>query len=296
MHKFWRVVVGIGLPALLLVFSQAAHADRALALPLTQSADQGEQIFKSKCVSCHTIGGGKLVGPDLQGVTTRRDRAWLEQFIQDPNALFQAGDPDAKALLDEYQIPMPALGLSAAEVQAVINYLETTASASAQPTAETENGGGDSSEPPPAVPATHEGTPSQGEKMFLGETPFENGGVGCVACHSVAGIGPLGGGTMGPDLTHVASRYGEQGLASVLQALPFPVMQEIYADKPLTPAEQAHLLAFLMQADRQEANPANTGLSFVASGLLGAGFLFVLLAFGWPRQRESISAKLRRKA
>ncbi|MBI4607901.1 MAG: cytochrome c [Candidatus Rokubacteria bacterium] len=37
---------------------------------------EGQAIFQEKCVSCHTIGGGRLVGPDLQGVTARRDREW----------------------------------------------------------------------------------------------------------------------------------------------------------------------------------------------------------------------------
>ena len=27
---------------------------------------EGEQIFKSNCAACHTIGGGKLIGPDAK--------------------------------------------------------------------------------------------------------------------------------------------------------------------------------------------------------------------------------------
>ncbi len=281
MRKLWKPLLWIGLLALLM-----ASATGALARPLTQDADQGEQIFQQKCSGCHTIGGGKLVGPDLQGVTAGRDRAWLEQFIQDPNAMFQAGDPDAQALLDAYQVPMPALGLSETEIEAVLAYLETTAAAPAE-----------SGETQPIGPTAlyMQGDPAWGEQLFTGQVPFENGGPACNACHTVQGVGVLGGGTLGPDLTHVASRYGKEGLSSALDTLPFPVMQEVYANQPLTPVEQAHVRAFLEQAD---AGPASAGASslFVVLGLLGAVVLFGVMFIGWPRQRESLSDQLRRHA
>ncbi len=283
MRKIWKPFLWIGLLALLMT-----SVTGVLALSLTQSAEEGEQIFQQKCAGCHTIGGGRLVGPDLQGVTTQRDRAWLEQFIQNPNAMFSAGDPDATALLDKYQVPMPALGLSADEVSAVIAYLETTAIAPEETTA---------GEQQPIGPTAlyMQGDPDWGEKLFTGQVPFENGGPACNACHNVAGVGTLGGGTLGPDLTHVASRYGKEGLASALDTLPFPVMKEIYANQPLSPVEQAHVRAFLEQAD---AGPASAGAPtlFVVLGLIGAGVLFGVMFIGWPRQRESLSDQLRRHA
>lgn len=133
-------------------------------------------------------------------MTAKRDRAWLEQFIRDPNALFAAGDPDAKALLAEYQVPMPVLGLSDEEIQAVLAYLDTTAPQQAQ---EEEGGAPATTEgaQPPAGPqgAMEQGDPNWGQRLFTGEQPFENGGPACIACHTAAGLGPLGGGTMGPD-------------------------------------------------------------------------------------------------
>ena len=48
---------------------------QAQAAPLGQDPVAGQQTFQSVCVSCHTIGKGKLVGPDLAGVTERRDAA-----------------------------------------------------------------------------------------------------------------------------------------------------------------------------------------------------------------------------
>ena len=40
---------------------------RVEAAPIGQSGTVGETIFQTKCAACHSIGGGKLVGPDLQG-------------------------------------------------------------------------------------------------------------------------------------------------------------------------------------------------------------------------------------
>ncbi len=142
-----------------------------------------------------------------------------------------------------------------------------------------------------------QGDPDWGRRLFTGEVPLENGGPACIACHEAAGVGILGGGSMGPDLTHVASRYGSEGLASALEALPFPVMKEVYADRPLSPAEQAHLRAFFERVDalgRQQS--MSTLWLFLAFGLGGMALLFGVLWLGWPRQRESLSDQLRRQA
>ncbi|HNQ83491.1 MAG TPA: hypothetical protein PKM34_07600, partial [Bacteroidales bacterium] len=67
------------LPALLLmaiVFSTGLFARKSVA-----QASDGAQLFQI-CGACHTIGKGKLIGPDLYKVTERRDRAWLIPFIR----------------------------------------------------------------------------------------------------------------------------------------------------------------------------------------------------------------------
>jgi len=48
--------------------------------------DKREYFFQSRCGACHTIGNGDRVGPDLAGVTTRRDRAWLSRYLAEPPA------------------------------------------------------------------------------------------------------------------------------------------------------------------------------------------------------------------
>ena len=85
----------------------------------------GQRLFVSKCSACHTLGEGDKVGPDLAGVTARRDRAWLARYISEPEALLAAGDPTAKALFHQYkQIRMPNLKLGSSDVADIVSFLE----------------------------------------------------------------------------------------------------------------------------------------------------------------------------
>lgn len=60
------------------------------------------------CKACHTIGGGKLIGPDLKGVTERREEAWLLSFIKNSQAMIDSGDPIAIQVWEDHnKIPMP---------------------------------------------------------------------------------------------------------------------------------------------------------------------------------------------
>lgn len=84
----------------------------------------GENVYRMKaCMSCHTFGEGRRVGPDLLGVTERRDEEWLKNFIKNPDEMLRT-DAVAKELLREYLVPMPNQGLTDEEVTAVVEYLK----------------------------------------------------------------------------------------------------------------------------------------------------------------------------
>src|ERR1700712_5774855 len=90
------------------------------------SAQPGQALFKKMCAPCHTIGVGDRVGPDLRGVTARRDQPWLEEFIQNPSKMRAKKDPTAIALAAEYPaVRMPAVGLAPADAADLISYLAT---------------------------------------------------------------------------------------------------------------------------------------------------------------------------
>lgn len=87
--------------------------------------DQGEYFFHSQCSVCHTIGQGDKMGPDLLGVTARRDRAWLTRYIMAPDKLLADRDPIAVELFEKYRYTrMPNLRLAPGEVAAVLSYVD----------------------------------------------------------------------------------------------------------------------------------------------------------------------------
>lgn len=88
------------------------------------SQDSGEQIFNNKCLSCHTIGQGRLIGPDLRGVTSRRDQKWLMEVIKSTQSLLKKEDAELRLLVAEYGLIMPDSGLSDEEIKAVLAYLQ----------------------------------------------------------------------------------------------------------------------------------------------------------------------------
>jgi mono/diheme cytochrome c family protein len=94
-------------------------------LSVTPSTEPGQAIFEQKCKSCHTIGGGRTIGPDLKGITRQRKRDWLIRVIVSPKELLAQEDPLLKQLVQEYDgLIMPNIGLSPEEAEEVLAYLE----------------------------------------------------------------------------------------------------------------------------------------------------------------------------
>ena len=92
---------------------------------LQMSHQPGEALFTKVCAPCHTIGVGDRVGPDLRGVTQRRDHAWLSSYIRNPGRLRAQHDPVALELAAKFPaVRMPVLGLAEVDAADLINYLE----------------------------------------------------------------------------------------------------------------------------------------------------------------------------
>lgn len=234
----------------------------AQAGPFHQSTDEGETLFNEKCVACHSIGRGVKLGPDLKGVTQRRETAWLTAWILNPDKMLAANDPIAMELLAKHKnIPMPNMKLTEAQVTALIAFFEKVDSG------ELVYAPPKSSLPP--------GDSAAGKALFMGETRFTNGGPACMSCHSVTGIGALGGGALGPDLTEVYTRYGEAGLPASLDNPSTTTMNAVWSAQPLTDQERAHLVAFF-KASTVTARPASALLSL--AGLSGGSTIALIVA------------------
>jgi protein SCO1/2 len=109
----------------------------------------GENLFRTRCAACHTIGAGDIlemddlrvgqdpsgeivemhklrVGPDLLGVTQKRDPAWLARWLAEPEKMLVEKDPISMELYAKYQnLAMPNMRLNEVEVAALIDYMDT---------------------------------------------------------------------------------------------------------------------------------------------------------------------------
>ena len=94
----------------------------AFICSLGLTAQDGQAIFKQNCGACHTVGKGKLVGPDLAGVNTKRSAEWITSFVKNAEAFGQK-DADAKAIIQEYGYPMPPQSVSDGDIATIIDYI-----------------------------------------------------------------------------------------------------------------------------------------------------------------------------
>lgn len=92
--------------------------------------EQGASLFRTACAACHTIGQGDAIGPDLAGVPTAREHAWLVRFITHPDTMLQDHDPVAMALYKRFnQVNMPNLKLTEKDAESLIHYINSRTSA-----------------------------------------------------------------------------------------------------------------------------------------------------------------------
>lgn len=270
----------------------SALALASLATGRVGLAQEPAEYFRNRCISCHTIGGGRLTGPDLKDVEQHataagKDQEWLIRFIQDPQAMIQGGDPYALKLQKETpgNAVMPsqpdmnrALASSLLELIAAESKLERSQFAGS---------------PIILTPFTADDE-QRGRELFQGNRSLTNGGSPCISCHTVGGIGPLGGGRLGPDLALVNERLGgPKGLSTWLLSPPTPTMQSIFKAQPLKPEEIHELAAFFDQSAKKGA-PADMGgpLTFFLLGLGGAAAGLVLSDGIWNKRFRAVRSPM----
>ena len=96
-----------------------------LTFPSFLSAEDGEKIFKANCASCHSTGENRMVGPGLKGINEKRKPEWLMSWIKNSGEMIKSGDPDAKAIYEEFgKIMMPASVLNDDEIRSVLAFLK----------------------------------------------------------------------------------------------------------------------------------------------------------------------------
>lgn len=92
---------------------EAVQTDRPASTEPAMLAQGSRLVTEKACLGCHIIGGeGGRVGPDLNGVVTRRGAGFVRHKLADPT-------------FNNAASMMPNFGLSPEEIDALLAYLAT---------------------------------------------------------------------------------------------------------------------------------------------------------------------------
>jgi len=86
---------------------------------------KGQEIFDTKCASCHKL-DEKYVGPPQRDVYKRRSPEFILNFMLNPEENYKK-HPEAKKLLGEYLTQMPNQNLTIDEAKAMLDYFRKVA-------------------------------------------------------------------------------------------------------------------------------------------------------------------------
>jgi hypothetical protein len=117
-----------------------------------------------------------------------------------------------------------------------------------------------------------------------------------MSCHSISGIGALGGGTLGPDLTDAYRKYGgDAGLASFLTTVPTPTMSAVWSKEPMTPQEIANLTAFIKEGAVSE-RPLGAIGKLALLAVIALVIIVLIGALYWRRRLLGVRIPLVQRA
>lgn len=232
-----------------------------------QSPADGESVFTANCVACHSTGSNAIVGPGLEGLADRATSdGYIRESIVDPGAI----------VVDGFQNIMPGTfgaSLSPGDLDDLVAYLGTLGTT-----------GAGSPEPGVTSAQATAGDRDRGENLFTGPRRFKNRGPSCSACHSSSGIGALGGGTLGPDLTGAYARLGD---AMILWPETSQTMKPIFTERPLTDQEKADLLAFFKFADVTGRDTAQV-IQLFGLAVIGLAVIALFTQIIWRRRLRGV--------
>ncbi|MBX9948246.1 MAG: c-type cytochrome [Candidatus Obscuribacterales bacterium] len=238
-------------------------------------AQDAASIYKEKCAGCHTIGGGDMVGPDLA-----RCRSW----------------PDAELQESIKRMEVNTGPLTDAEVKSLLGYLKNSTAKSTLPGKQSP-----SSEATPdqssasQVEAVSQKTipepasAERGKRLFYGEESFKNGGLSCIACHSI----DHNGGNMAPDLTGISERMPVAALVSACENTPFKVMKAAYKEHAILHQEALDLQSYLASLKEPHEKAVRHPLGLYAG--IFAAIALAFIAFGYRGRNASVRSKLKRR-
>lgn len=145
----------------------------AAMFSIASYAQDGATTFKQKCGVCHTVGKGKLVGPDLKGIHSKYKEDWLKKWVASSQALVKKNDPVAVKLFNENnKMVMPDQQLNDAEFASILGFVKDESEKGAvasQPTGEAKAESKSASQVLAAVPV-EQAAPSGPEMSWKAAT------------------------------------------------------------------------------------------------------------------------------
>jgi cytochrome c2 len=98
-------------------------------------AYDAEKAWKTNCATCHTIGNGDKIGPDLAELSKRRTVDWVVKFVNYPDGMingdeeesgYEKADPMAKKVYELYKPTLMAeQEMTKEEVKKMMDYIDS---------------------------------------------------------------------------------------------------------------------------------------------------------------------------
>lgn len=283
-----------------LLLGIAALAVVSCFAPQKVNAQDGEQLFQ-QCKACHTIGQGKLLGPDLLDVSKKRDKVWIKSFIKSSQTIIKAGDPHAVSLFEEFnKLPMMDYNLSDPELDAIIKYIDsfsTSGSEEDDTSVEVSDSLAEAQAAEYLASIDTGENRKQGQQLFEGKQKFKNGGAACISCHHVNTADAVQGGLLAADLTKSFSRNnGLAGIKGIIEFPPFPAMKNAYEHAAITEDESMKIQVFLMHVDKANAQGGNSITDLISRGINGMLIMLVGIGLVWfKRKKRSVNYQIMKR-
>lgn len=226
------------------------------------------RLFTEKCSGCHTIGGGDTVGPDLSK-SARYTDSDLQAAVKRMEAnVGPLNDDEVSQLVQFIKDPAAAQKLKGGGETPT-----TTTASTADVTPGPVATGGSSAE--------ELGSAERGADLFSGRTPLKNGGVSCIACHKVEGMG----GTLGKDLTTVASKMSFVALASASEQTAFKIMRPVYKEHKVSRQEALDIARYLVTVNEKVSMKKDPPVFLIGLGI--AVLIIALIVIGYRNRNKS---------
>jgi nitrate reductase gamma subunit len=217
------IFLGLLICSCTLLFAGVASADTA----------EAKKTFTTRCMACHTFGKGVKIGPDLKGVTQRRELAWIVKMVRSSSTMV-GSDPIAVQLFEQFkQQRMPDwTDLSEDQVKDIMKWL-------------TDNGPDQQDPDARSAELATAAEIETGRQLFHGAQPLSLGGLACASCHSIRDESGASGGGLASDLTAVYSQYQDIAMTVFLKRPCFQRLPESNLPAYLAPTESYALKAYL---------------------------------------------------